>query len=141
MDTASVRQRVLQTIDRAKRAQAERRVRMDEASQSYGVFLEDIAVPLFRQIAAALKAEHYVFNVFTPSRSVRLMSEKSGDDFIELALDTSSDQPIVMGYSSRGRGHRVVKSERPIGNGAVSDLTEEDVLDFVVKELGPFVER
>jgi hypothetical protein len=141
MDIANVRKEVLRAIERAKRAASERRSRMDEASRDYLTFLDDIAVPLFRQIANALKAEGYTFTVFTPSRSVRLMSDRNAEDFIELVLDESADQPHVLGRSSRGRGHRVVQSERPIGKGAVADLTEEDVLAFVMKELEPFVER
>jgi hypothetical protein len=141
MDIADVRKEVLRAIDRAKRAASERRTRMDEASRDYLRFLDDIAVPLFRQIANALKAEGYTFNVFTPSRSVRLMSDKNAEDYIELVLDESGDHPHVLGRSSRGRGHRVVQSERPIGKGVVADLTDEDVLRFVMEELGPYVER
>jgi hypothetical protein len=141
MEIASVRQQVLQTIDRAKRSAAERRVRTDEASREYAAFLQEIAVPLFRQVANALKAESYVFNVFTPGGSVRLMSDKNADDYIEIVLDTSGDRPLVLGRSSRGRGHRGVESERPIGEGLVRDLTEENVLQFLMKELEPFVER
>ena len=47
-----------------------------------------IAVPLFRQVANALKADGYAFTVFTPSGSVRLMSDRVADDYIELTLDT-----------------------------------------------------
>lgn len=141
MEIASVRQQVLQTIDRARRRAAERRVRTDEASREYAAFLQEIAIPLFRQVANALKAERYVFNVFTPGGSVRLMSDKNAEDYIELALDTSGERAVVIGHTSRGRGHRVVESERPIGEGAVRDLTEENVLQFLMKELEPYVER
>lgn len=141
MDIGLVRQQLLRTIDRAKRAAAERRTLTDEASRDYLTFLDTIAVPLVRQIANALRAEGYVFNVFTPSRSVRLMSERNAADFIEIVLDTSGERPLVMGHSSTERGHRVIKSERPIGSGAVGTLTEQDVLDFVLTELTPFVER
>ena len=78
MEISDVRKRVLETIDRAKRAAAERRVRADEAAREYGVFLERVAVPLFHQLAGALRAEGYLFNVFTPGGSVRLMSDRSG---------------------------------------------------------------
>ena len=141
MEIALVRQRVLLTIDRAKRAASERRTRMDEASSDFRSFLDQVAVPLFRQVAAALKAESYTFNVFTPSHSVRLMSEKNASDFIEIVLDTTGDQPLVMGHVSRGRGQRVIESERPIASGNVADLVEEQLLEFVLKELEPFVER
>ena len=49
---------------------------------------------MFRQVASALKAEGHHFTVFTPGGGVRLMSDKSSDDFIELSLDTSGEQPV-----------------------------------------------
>ena len=70
------------------------------------------------------------------------MSDRSTDDYIEIVLDASGPQPRVVGRASRGRGRRVLESEAPLGGrGPVRDLTEQDVLDFVLKELGPFVER
>src|SRR5438874_484777 len=133
MEISEVKKRVLATIDAAKRAAAERRTRMDEAARDYGVFLERVAVPLFHQLASALKAEGYLFTVFTPSGSVRL-SERSGDDYIELVMDTAGDEPAVMGHTSRRRGSRVMESERPIAaHKPIRDLAEEDVLQFVLK--------
>jgi hypothetical protein len=142
MEISDVKKRVFETIERAKRTAAERRVRTDEAAREFDVFLNQIAVPLFRQIAAVLKAEGRMFTVFTPSGSVRLMSDRSADDYIELSLDTTQTNPQVIGHASRGRGRRVMESEAPLGRGgAVRDLTEEDVLAFVMKELEPLVER
>ena len=142
MEISDVKKRVLQTIDRAKRNAAERRARIDEAGHEYEVFLDKVAVPLFRQVANVLRAEGYLFNVFTPGGSVRLMSDRSAQDYIELFLDTTEDQPRVTGRASRGRGGRVVESEQPIGSaGPVRELTEDDVLRFVMKHLEPFVER
>lgn len=141
MDIAEVRKRVLQTIDRAKREAAARRARVDEASREYGEFLDRIAVPLFHQVARALRAEGHSFNVFTPSGSVRLASERSGEDYIELLLDTSGATPQVVGHCSRSRGRRVMETERPIGDGRIAALSDEDVLEFLMKELEPFVER
>ena len=142
MEISDVRKRVLETIDRAKRNVADRRVRVDEAQREYEAFLQRIAVPLFRQIASVLRAENYLFNVFTPGGSVRLMSDRAAEDYMELVLDTTDDPPRVTGRASRGRGRRVLESERPIGApGPVRDLTEDDVLRFVMKELERFVER
>src|SRR5881396_3498750 len=106
MEISDVRKRVLETIDRAKRNAAGRRARVDEAAREYDVFLEHIAVPVFRQIANVLRAEGYPFNVFTPAGSVRLMSDRSAEDYIELRLDTSGDRPAVLGHTSRSRGRR-----------------------------------
>ncbi len=141
MQISDVRKRVLHTIDRAKRTAAERRVRADEAAREYDEFLERVAVPVFRQIANVLRAEGYPFNVFTPGGSVRLASDRSAEDFIELVLDASGHEPAVVGHTSRSRGRRVIESERPVASGAIRDLTEEDVLGFVTGELEPFVDR
>src|SRR5712692_2175882 len=142
MEISEVRKRVLETIDRAKRRAAERRARADDASREYERFLERAATPIFRQIAQALRAAGYPFSVFTPGGSVRLMSDRSSEDYIELALDTTGREPMVVGHTRRGRGGRVVEAERPIAEGkAIGDLTDADVLDFVVKELEPFVEK
>jgi hypothetical protein len=141
MEVSEVRRRIAEVIDRSKRAAGARRTRADEAAREYGVFLERIAVPLVRQVSNVLKTEGYPFGVFTPSGSVRLMSEKTSDDYIELTLDTSGDEPAVIGHSRRSRGRRVVESEQPIGAGPIRNLTEDDVLGFLLKELEPFVEK
>lgn len=142
MEIADVRRRVREATERAKRLAAERRTRADEAEQEYGTFLTEIGVPLFRQIAGVLRAEGYMFTLFTPGGGVRLMSDRSGDDYIELTLDTTGPQPQVIGHASHGRGRRVVKSETPLCRGGpIRDLSEEDVLAYVLEELAPFVER
>jgi hypothetical protein len=46
-----------------------------------------------------------------------------------------------MGHSRRGRGRRVLESERPVAEGPVRNLTEQQVLGFLLKELEPFVEK
>lgn len=141
MEISDVRRRVSETIERSKRAAADRRVRADEAGREYGEFLDRVAVPLVRQVANILKAEGYPFSVFTPGGSVRLMSEKTSDDYIELMLDTSGDQPAVVGHSRRARGRRIIESEQPIGQGPIRNLSENDVLAYLLKELEPFVEK
>ena len=139
METSDVRKRVNQTIERGKRQAAERRARGDDATRAFEIFLSTIAVPLFRQVANILRSDGYLFNVFTPSGSVRLMSDRAAEDFIELSLDTTGDRPQVVGHASRSRGRRVLESERAIGD--PDELTEEAVLEFVLKELEAFVER
>ena len=98
-------------------------------------------MPLFKQIGNVLKIEGYLFTVFTPSGSVRLMSDRSADDYIEVSLDTSGAEPRVIGHVSHSRGRRVIDAERVIGDGEPENLTEEDLLAFMLKELEPFVER
>jgi len=139
MEVSDVRKRLLQTIERAKRRAADRRARSDEASRAFTTWLAAVAVPMFRQVANVLRAENYLFAVFTPSGSVRLMSDRAAEDYIEISLDTSGDIPRVIGHTSRGRDNRVIDAERPIGDPAT--LTESDVLEFLLKELEAFVER
>ena len=139
MEISLVRRRLTETIERAKKQAADRRGRGDAAAREFEVFLQKIAVPLFRQIANALKADGYAFTVFTPSGSVRLMSDRAAEDYIELTLDAAANPPQVVGQISRTRGRRVIDAERPIG--APDTLTEEQLLDFLLKELEAFVER
>lgn len=141
MEVSEVKRRLSETVERAKRQAADRRARSDEAARDYEVFLSDVAIPLVRQVANALKVQGFPFGVFTPGGSVRLMSEKSSHDYIELFLDTSGDEPAVIGHSRRSRGRRVLETERPIAAGPISNLTEEQVLAFLLKELEPFVEK
>jgi hypothetical protein len=142
MDIPEVRRRLRAAIDLARREAAERRARSDTASRDYDVFLEQRAVPVFQTFAAALSGEGLRFKVFTPSASVRLAADGAKDDFIELALDTNADPPAVVGRVSRGRGRRMIASERPVREGvAIADLAGEDVLDFLLREILPFVER
>ena len=138
MEISLVRKRLIETIERAKKQAADRRGRSDQAARDFEVFLQKIAVPLFRQIANALKADGYAFTVFTPADSVRLMSDRATDDFIDLSLD-ADDPPRVTARTSRTRGRRVIDAERPVG--APAEISEEQLLDFLLKELEAFVER
>ena len=100
MEVSAVRQQILQAIERAKHASADRRAANDEASREYNVFLEQLAVPLFRQAAGILRAEGYLFNLFTPGGSVRLMSERSADDFIERNPQLLDTKIMLTHYSA-----------------------------------------
>jgi hypothetical protein len=146
MEVSVVRQRVRELLDRSKRPaedrRAARRAQMDAATREYDVFLERVAVPLFKQVANVLRVEGYQFSVFTPGGSVRLMGERSNDDYIEVALDTNGAAPKLLGRASRSRGGNVTQTELVLN--ATSDigaLTEEDLLGFVLSELEAFVAR
>lgn len=141
METSVVRNKLRDTIERARRRAAERRAHGDEASRAYDAFLQHLATPLMRQIANVLRADGYQFTVFTPSGSVRLMSDRRAEDFIELSLDLTGDAPRVLVHTSRLRGRNIVETEHPIGSGSPGGITEEELLEFLLKELEPFVER
>jgi hypothetical protein len=142
VEVSEVRRRLLAAIEKARHAAAERRARTDAAARDYDVFLGQRTAPIFHQFAAALNAEGHAFTVFTPAASIRLASERSPEKFIELVLDDTSDPPAVVGRTTRGRGRRMISSERAIGGGApVGDLTEEDVLAFLLDEIVQLLER
>ena len=142
MEVSVVRQRVLEAIERAKRKVGDRRAQTDEGAREYPYFLDRIAVPLFKQLAGVLRAENYLFNVFTPAGSVRLMSERGSDDYIEITLDAAGSKAHVIGRSSRSRGGNVTQSERALNaTNTISELSEDDLLAFLLKELESFVEK
>jgi hypothetical protein len=142
VEIAEVRQRLRQTIDKVKREAVERRGATEAARREYDRFLEDVGVPVFRMFATALKAEGHLFGLSTPKGSVRITSERSPGDFIELQLDAARRPPAVIGRAVHAQGRELVTVERPLREPApVSSLTDDDVLEFLLDEIGPFVER
>lgn len=140
MEISEIRRRLRSAIDEARRDAAARRARSDAALRDYDTFLSVVAVPVVQQMASALSGEGHHFNVATPAGSVRLTAANSPEDYIEIALDTSEDPPEVVGRTSRGRGRRMITSERPVRDRtAVGELNEEDVLAFLLTEITPFV--
>lgn len=142
MEISTVRNRLRRAIDAAREGGQQRRQRAAEAEQAYAVFLRDVATPVTRMLANALKVEGYAFTVFTPSGGLRLASDRGRDDYIEFALDTASATPQVVGRVSHSRGSRTLDEERPVKSGAAPDaLSEEDVLAFLLEALEPWLER
>ena len=141
-EISEVRRRLRAAIDRARHTAAERRARIDAAARDYEAFLNERAVPVFRQFANALKAEGHSFSVFTPASSVRLAADRSPEEFIELTLDDTSDPPTVVGRTTRGRGRRLISAERALEEGTpIADLTEEHVVAFLVEGITSLLER
>ena len=142
MEVSEVRKQLKHAIDRAKARAQRKRNAAAEAERAYATFLEEIATPTTRMLANALKAEGYPFTVSTPAGGLRLASDRGRDDYIELTLDGSDDKPTVVGRVRRTRGSRTLEDERPIKAGAApQDLTEGDVLSFLVGALEPWLER
>lgn len=142
IETSELRKRVRAAIDHSRKHAAARRTKLDEAAAAYRELLDSTATPLVRMLANTLKAEGYDFTVFSPNGGLRMALARSGDDFIEFALDTSQDEPFAALRVNRTRGRRIVQHERPVkGRTPVDTLTEEDVLQALLEELAPFVER
>lgn len=142
MEVSEVRRRLRAAVEQARAAAEQRRARKDQAARDYDALLEQRIIPVFHHVAAALTSEGHLFKVFTPAGSARLASERSHEDYIELALDDASDPPAVVGRTSRGRGRRMISSERPVAPGVpIAGITEEHVLAFVLEEVVGFIGR
>ena len=143
LDAGEVRKRLRHTIEAAKREAAARRAALTSEQQAFDAFLENHAVPVLRLVASALKAEGHVFQVLTPAGTVRLQSDRERDDYLEVVLDGTKGTPTVIGRSSYVRGSQLQTTEHRIGETAalVSDLTDEDVFEWVLRVILPFVER
>ena len=142
MELSDVRRRLRGAIEEARKRAAERRALADEAARSFDTFLPEVAVPAFHALAQALTGEGHRFKVLTPGRAVRLSSEFAPDDYLELALDTSRDTPALALTASHGRGRRRISDERAVfENRAIADLTQDDVIELLLKEIVPLVER
>jgi hypothetical protein len=142
MEISDVRRRLRQALEQARKATAERRARTDLAAAAYGAFLRDVATPVFRMFANVTKAEGPGFTVFTPAEGVRLVSERHADDAIEIWLDASLDPPQVGTRVSTMRGRNLTTSEGLLrAEAPISGLTDEDVLAFLLANIGALVER
>ena len=142
MEVSEVRKRILDTLARAKIEAAARRARNAEVATAYERFLETVAAPLVHQVASILKVEKFLFAVHTPAGAVRLVSERSPEDFLEIRLDTSGQVPQVVAHTERVKGRETVVEERPIRPGVlVEHLSDQDVLDAVADALTALVEK
>lgn len=142
MEVSSVRKQLQTSVAESRRAAKLRREAVSQAQAAYGAFLEQIAVPVARQLVSALKSEGFAWSVSTPSGMVRLSADAGRDDFIEIDFDASGDAPRVIGRSSRGRGSRLVREEQVLADGALPNaITDQDVLDYLLAALTPWLER
>ena len=142
MEVGDIRKRVRRTIAESRSAAAERRDLVAVAERDGAEILTDVVAPLFTVVAAALKSEGYRFRMLTPAGTVRLASESSADDYFEIALDTLRDPPGLVGRVSRGWGRRVLVDEAILREAAaISGLTAEELLEFSLAQLAPFLGR
>lgn len=142
MEVSAVRNRLRRTLEAARDRGQQRRQRTADAEKEYAAFLEQVAIPVTRQLANALKVEGYAFTVFTPGGGLRLASDRGRDDYIDFELDTIAPTPQVVGRISYSRGSRTLDAERPVKDGVrPGALTEDDVLEFLLNALEPWLER
>ena len=142
VEVSLVRKRLKAAMDQARERAQQRRQRTADAERAWASFLDNVAVPVTRQVQTVLKAEGHAFTVFTPGGGLRLASDRGRDDYVELTLDTSGDAPQVVGRISETRGSRTLERHLPVRAGVSPDaLSEEDVLEFYVGALAHWLER
>ena len=136
MEVSDVRRKLAAAIERSRRDAQGRRERSAEAQRGYEAFLADVAVPVARMLANALKADGFAFTMATPGGGVRLTSDNRRDDYIDLALDTTADPPEVIGHINYARGSRTIAEERPVKAGAPPQaITQDELLEFLLEAL------
>ena len=142
MEVSQVSKRVQIAIEQARaRAQA-RRGTAASAEKAFGMFLETVATPVARQVANALKVAGIAFTLGTPGGGLRLAADRGRDDFVEFVFDASGNVPQAAGRISVSRGSRTIDEVVPVKAGtAIEDLTDEDVLEFLVRALEAWLER
>jgi hypothetical protein len=142
VEVSLVRVRVKRAIDAARERAQQKRQSSAAAERAFHDFLKDVATPVVRTVASALKAEGLAFTVFTPAGGLRLAADRGRDDYVEFALDIDATPPQVVGRTSYTRGSRTISDERPVKAATPPEaLSEEDVLAFVLTALEPWLER
>ncbi len=143
LETAEVRRQLTHRLAELKKAQAQRRSASDAARTAFEAALEREIAPTVRQLAQALKAEGFTFAVQTPASMVRMVSDRSSENVIDIVLELGLPQPTVVARSSFTRGRRQVETERTLAEGgdAIAALDAQRVLAVLLDVLEPFVER
>ena len=142
LETAEVRRQLTHRLAELRKAQAQRRTAIDAARAAFDAVLEREIAPTVRQLAQVLKAEGFGFSVQTPASAVRLVSDRSSDNVIEIVLELAGPQPAVVVRSAFTRGRRQLEDERVLAQGdAIAALDGEQVLAVLLDVIEPFVER
>ena len=141
LENSEIRRQIRLMIAESKRGAEERRARAESEVRVGKRLLRTVVVPMFKTVAEALRIEGYAFRVSTPVDSVRISVESAGENFIEMIFDSAHDQLALRGRVSRLRGRQLVVDERIISAGLeLSLLEDEQVLEFLLSELQPFVD-
>ena len=142
LDTAEVRKQLTHRLAELRKAQTQRRTATDAARTAFDTVAEREIAPTVRQLAQALKAEGFPFTVQTPSGVVRLVSDRSSENVIDIVLELGGKQPSVVVRSAYSRGRRQLEDERTLAEGAaIATIDAERVLAVLLDVIEPFVER
>ena len=138
-DISDLRRRVRQALQDARQKAAERRAARDDAAKAWAIALEQVVTPLMRDTASVLTGEGLPFRLDTPAGVARMVSERSPDDYVEVALDASDDREAaeVIGRTVRARGRQsITVIEEPLGPPA--DLSTDRLAAFLMRAIAPW---
>jgi hypothetical protein len=142
IDTGEIRKRLRLTIDRTRKAAAAQRAESDAAAGSFAPFVERTAAPVFRGLVQALRSEGYLFSLETPADAIRITSDRSAGDYIEITVDANRRPVALVARTAYTRGRRSFEQEHLVREGADFDaVTDEQLLELMLTLLEPFVER
>ena len=143
MEVSDVRRRMREILADERRAAAERRSRRDGTANAWTDALERIVLPVSHQLVQALKADGLLVQISTPADAVRISSDSRPQDYVELTLESDSDDASVVARINQTRGRDTVSDERVFvrGGAAISALTEQQVVDFLGKALAEILVR
>ncbi len=143
LETAHVRRGLREVIADVHATGADaRRARVAAAETVARELLERVAAPLFRTVASVLSAEGYRFIVSTPPGAVRLSSTASGDDYVELVLNSRADPPAFLVRTAHVRRDEGVIDERVVAeHPAIGTLTDTHLFAVLITALRPLVGR
>jgi hypothetical protein len=142
LETAEVRRQLTHRLAELKKAQVQRRGTADTARAAFDAVLEREIAPTVRQFAQVLKAEGFPFSVQTPASMVRMVSDRSSDNVIDIVLELGLPQPAVVARSAYTRGRRQIEDERTLAQGeGIATIDAERVLAVLLDMIEPFVER
>jgi hypothetical protein len=142
LETAEVRRQLTHRLAELRKAQTQRRATAEAARAAFEGVLEREIAPTMRQFAQALKAEGFPFSVQTPASTVRLVSDRSSDNVVDIVLELGGAQPAVVVRTAFTRGRRQLEDERTLAQGdAIASLDGDRVLAVLLDVIEPFVER
>lgn len=141
-DVGEVRKQLKHAIDAHKKANVSRRAESDQASKQFDAWIQLVGEPLCREFTSALRGEGYQFRLQTPQGVARISSERSPDDFLELAFDSRRTPVALVLSRSYTRGSKTFTDERVLCEGArIEDVEPQVLLSALVEDILPLIER
>lgn len=143
LDSAEVNRRLTHHLADLQKAAVRRRSEVDAAREAFDAVLDREVAPTARQLVQALKSRGVHFSVQTPAGAVRLVADRSSDDFVAVELDVTRRPPAVIAARQYARGRRLLDDEVVVAEGpdAIAALDAERTLEVLLERIEPFVEK